>query len=161
MSLSLIVAMDENMLIGNKNTLPWHFKEDLKFFKRTTSGHTVAMGRKTYESIRHSLGGPLPNRTNVVFSRTLETIGGVHVVRDVVGYLRAAAKRDEEVFVIGGAKIYTLALPYANRLYITHVEGEYEGDTHFPDIDFSMFAKVKETKEGPLTFRIYERRHTP
>lgn len=158
MSLSLIVAMDENRLIGNRNTLPWHFKKDLEFFKRTTSGHTVVMGRKTFESIRDALGGPLPNRTNVVFSRSRETIGGASVIRDVEGYLKTAARKEEEIFVIGGAKIYALALPYANRLYITHVEGEYEGDTHFPDIDFSMFKKTKETREGPLTFCIYERR---
>lgn len=161
MSVSLIVAMDENRLIGNKNALPWHFKEDLKFFKRTTSGHTVAMGRKTFESIRDALGGPLPNRKNVVFSRRVESIEGAHVVRDVEAYMKAAAGKDEEIFVIGGAKIYALALPYAKRLYITHVEGAYVGDTYFPDIDFTMFAKVKETREGALTFRILERRQTP
>lgn len=158
MSLSLIVAMDENRLIGNKNALPWHFREDLRFFKRTTDGHTVAMGRKTFESIRDSLGGPLPNRTNVVFSKTIGTLEGASVVHDVEAYLKDAATRDEEIFVIGGAKIYALALPYAKRLYITHVEGEYEGDTTFPEIDFSKFEKVDETIKPPLTFSIYERR---
>lgn len=161
MSLSLIVAMDENRLIGNKNALPWHFKEDLRFFKQTTSGHTVVMGRKTFESIQQSLGGPLPNRKNIVFSKTMDTIEGAHVVNDVEAYLKDAAARDEEIFVIGGAKIYALALPYAKRLYITHVEGEYEGDTTFPEIDFSKFEKVEETKKRPLTFSIYERRQTP
>ena len=158
MSLSLIVAMDKNGLIGNKNTLPWHFKEDLRYFKETTSGHTVVMGRKTFESIRRSLGGPLPNRRNIVFSRTIDRMEDAEVLRDPTAYFSEVRDTDEEIFVIGGATIYALALPYAKRLYITHVDGEYEGDTHFPDIDFSLFKKVRGTKSGPLTFTVYERR---
>ncbi|MGM0435924.1 MAG: dihydrofolate reductase [Bacillota bacterium] len=157
MSLSVIVAMDENRLIGKDNEIPWHFKKDLKYFKRVTEGHTVVMGRKTYESIVNTLGGPLPNRENIVFTRTKESLEGATIIRDVGAFFQEANESDEEIFVIGGARIYTLALPYVDRLYITHVEGEYEGDTYFPDIDMSMFDKTKEEKDGPLTFAIYER----
>ncbi len=157
MSLSLIVAMDKNRLIGNKNTLPWHFKEDLRYFKKMTTGHTVVMGRKTFESILDVLGGPLPNRENIVLSRSMEAVDGAKVIRDATHYFKEASRKDEEVFVIGGANVYALALPYVKTLYITHIDEEYEGDTYFPDIDFSMFDKVKEEHVPPLTFSVYER----
>ena len=157
MSLSIIVAMDENRLIGKNNTIPWHFSKDLKYFKRVTEGHKVVMGRKTYESIQSTLGGPLPNRENVVFSRTKTSIEGATLIRDAGKYLQTGQDQGEEIFVIGGAVIYHLALPYADTLYITHIEGEYEGDTYFPEIDMSLFEKTKEEKDGPLVFAVYER----
>ncbi len=157
MSLSIVVAMDENRLIGKDNAIPWHYKRDLKYFKKLTTHHKVVMGRRTFESIVSTLGAPLPNRENIVLSRTKETLKGATIIRDASAYFSQAMDEDEEIFVIGGARIYALALPYVSKLYITHIEGEYEGDTHFPDIDFSMFKKTKEDAEGPLTFTVYER----
>ncbi len=158
MSLSIIVAMDENRLIGKNNAIPWHFSKDLRYFKRVTEGHKVVMGRKTYESILKTLKTPLPNRENLVFSRTKESIEGATIIRDAGEYFKQAKEKDEEIFIIGGARIYHLALPYADRLYITHIEGEYKGDAYFPEIDMSLFEKTKEDKDGPLEFAVYERK---
>ncbi|MFW6298044.1 MAG: dihydrofolate reductase [Bacillota bacterium] len=157
MSLSIMVAMDKNRLIGKDNALPWHFKEDLKYFKRVTSGHTVLMGRKTFESIRASLGGPLPGRKNLVLSRSLDTLDGAEVIHDATAYFKKAAQKDEEIFVIGGAEVFKAALPYANKLYITSIDAAYEGDTYFPDVDLSAYEKTQEETKGPLTFTVYER----
>ncbi|MFP4077955.1 MAG: dihydrofolate reductase [Bacillota bacterium] len=161
MSLSIMVAMDKNRVIGKDNTLPWHFKDDLRYFKNVTSGHTVLMGRKTFESIKASLGGPLPGRRNIVLSRTASTLQGAEVIRDATAYLKKAASKEEEIFVIGGAEVFKACLPYANRLYITFIDGEYEGDTYFPDVDMTAYEKTKETSKGPLTFTVYERKVRP
>jgi len=157
MSLSIIVAMDENRVIGKANKIPWHFQKDLKYFKDVTSNHKVFMGRKTYESILDSLKMPLPNRESIVLTRTKESLSGAKIIRDASAYFKKMQKSEEEIFVIGGARIYALALPYASKLYITFVEGSYEGDTYFPDIDLSVFQKISELPDGPLTFTVYER----
>ena len=156
--ISIIVAVAQNGVIGDKNSLLWHISEDMRFFKRTTSGHPVIMGRKTYES----LGRPLPNRTNVVISRTLRSIEGC----TVVGSLEEAVAmfpKEEEVFIIGGAQIYAEALAVADRMYITHVDREYDGDTSFPNVDFSKWQLVSverhergEEYEYPFEFRTYD-----
>ena len=127
---SIIVAVAENGVIGDKNTLLWHISEDLKHFKAVTTGHPVIMGRKTYES----LGRPLPNRTNVVITRQQVEIPGCRVVHSL-GEAVALFPGDDEVFVIGGAQIYAQALPLADRFYLTRVFRAYEGDTHFPEWD--------------------------
>ena len=111
---SIIVAVAENGVIGDKNTLLWHISEDLKHFKAVTTGHPVIMGRKTYES----LGRPLPNRTNVVITRQQVEIPGCRVVHSL-GEAVALFPGDDEVFVIGGAQIYAQALPLADRFYLT------------------------------------------
>lgn len=157
MSLSIMVAMDKNRVIGKDNALPWHFKEDLRYFKKVTTGHTVLMGRKTFESIKQSLGGPLPGRRNVVLSRTLDSLKGADVVHDASTYFKKASAKKEEVFVIGGAQVFNAALPYAKRLYITTIDGEYDGDTYFPDVDIDDYEKIQEETSGPLTFTVYER----
>ena len=125
--ISIIVAVAENGVIGDKNALLWHISEDLKHFKAVTTGHPVVMGRKTFES----LGRPLPNRENVVITRQRIEIPGctvVHSLEEAVGLF----SEDEEVFVIGGAQIYAEALPLARRFYLTRVFHAYEGDTRFP-----------------------------
>ena len=126
--ISLIVAVAENGVIGDRNALLWHISEDLRHFKAVTTGHPVVMGRKTWES----LGRPLPNRTNVVITRQNIEIPGctvVHSLEEAVALFPA----DEEVFVIGGAQIYAAALPLARKFYLTRVFRAYEGDTRFPN----------------------------
>lgn len=157
--ISIIVAVAENGVIGDKNSLLWHISEDMRFFKRTTSGHPVIMGRKTYES----LGRPLPNRTNVVISRTTSQIEGCTVVNSLeqaIGLFPA----EEEVFIIGGGQIYALALEIADRIYITRVKHPYQGDTSFPEWRQNEWklTSCEEFERGekyphPFSFEIYER----
>lgn len=156
---SIIVAVAKNGVIGDKNSLLWHISEDLRFFKRTTSGHPVIMGRKTYES----LGRPLPNRTNVVISRTTTAIEGCTVAHSLEEAV-AMFPHDEEIFIIGGSQIYALALDIADRIYITRVEHEYEGDTSFPTWDESQWHLVQSERHEygekfpyPFAFEVYQR----
>lgn len=156
---SIIVAVAQNGTIGDKNSLLWHISEDMRFFKRTTSGHPVIMGRKTYDS----LGRPLPNRTNVVISRTAEHIEGCQIARSLEEAI-ALFPAEEEIFIIGGAQIYALALEVADRIYITRVEHDYEGDTSFPEWDESKWQLVEheaypcgEKFPHPFAFERYER----
>ena len=157
---SIIVAVAQNGTIGDKNALLWHISEDLRFFKRTTSGHPVIMGRKTYDS----LGRPLPNRTNVVISRTAQNIEGCTVVRSLEEAM-ALFPAEEEIFIIGGAQIYALALEVADRIYITRVEHDYEGDTSFPEWNQSKWQLVSreaypcgEKYPHPFAFELYQKK---
>ena len=161
MKLSLICAMAENRVIGRNNSLPWHLSEDLKYFKRTTMGNCIIMGRKTWESI----GRPLPGRTNIVITSNpdLEAEGA-----RVVGSLPAAIKLaesisimdgSEEAFVIGGAGIYQAALPLANRFHLTRVHAQVEGDTLLADFDETQWQEVdrqdfQHTDSNPYDYSI-------
>lgn len=130
MILSLIVALDLKNGIGKDNKLLWHLPADLRYFKRTTSGHTVIMGRKTYESI----GRALPERRNLVVSRQEDFVApGCEVFNDLFDAIRAC-KNESEVFVIGGADIYRQALQVADCLYLTRVRAEFSADTFFPEL---------------------------
>jgi dihydrofolate reductase len=156
---SVIVAVAENGVIGDKNTLLWHISEDLRNFKRVTSGHPVIMGRKTFDS----LGRPLPNRTNVVITRQNLEIEGCKVVHSLEEALSLFSP-EEELFVIGGAQIYAEALPLADRFYLTRVHHAYEGDTSFPKWNESEWTLMEserfergEKYEYPFTIEIYER----
>ena len=127
--ISIIVAMSKNSVIGLRNELPWHISEDLKNFKKITLNHSVIMGRKTY----YSIGKPLKDRKNIVISRdTSLKIDGVDVVNSLE---KAILKTDEssEIFIIGGQQIYSIALPLATHMYITKVNGIFDGDVFFPD----------------------------
>lgn len=127
--ISLIAAISRNHQIGANNQLPWDIKEDLQHFKRITNGSTIIMGRKTFESI----GKPLPNRKNIVLTRDMTfNADGVTVLHSIDDILSVYSKSDSEVFIIGGGEIYTLFLPYAEKLYITLVDIEINGDTNFP-----------------------------
>ncbi len=157
--ISIIVAVAENGVIGDRNTLLWHISEDLRRFKRLTTGHPVVMGRKTCES----LGRPLPNRRNVVITRSETEIAGCEVVHSLDEAL-ALFPADEEVFVIGGAQIYAEALPIADRFYLTRVHCDYEGDTRFPDwnpAEWRLVASERFERGAeypyPFTFETYER----
>jgi len=138
-----IVAMAENRVIGNAGTIPWHLPEDFKFFKATTMGHAILMGRKTYESI----GKPLPGRENIVLSRTMPETQGITVIRSLDGLKEPSDGRD--LFVIGGEEIYRLLLPKVQELYVTKVPQVIEGDTRFPkfEAEFDSGYKVLETAD--------------
>jgi dihydrofolate reductase len=136
--LSLIAAMDRNRLIGSDNRLPWRLPADLAHFKKMTLGKPIVMGRRTFESI----GRPLPGRTNIVLTRSsCLTVEGVLIagsLDDALDLARGAA----EVMVIGGGKVYEQALPQARRLYLTLVDGVFEGDSWFPEIDSALWREV-------------------
>ena len=135
--ISLIWAMDENRVIGYHNQLPWRLPEDLKFFKRVTMGHPIAMGRKTYDSI----GKPLPGRENIVITRDEnydpEGCTVMHSIEEMLDY--AAGNNSEEIFVIGGAEIFKEVLPEADKLYLTMIHHRFEGDTFFPVFDIEKW----------------------
>lgn len=156
MIVSLIVAMARNRVIGIGGRLPWHFSEDLKYFKRLTMSKPIIMGRKTFESI----GKPLPGRVNIVVTRNQNYAAeGVTVVGSLQSAIAHVADF-EEVFVIGGEEIFKLALPAAHRVYLTVIDAEFEGDTFFPHLpsDFKKIAEnVVREKDTDLHFCLYER----
>ena len=134
--LSIIVAISDNYAIGRAGDIPWHIGEDLKYFKRTTLGHTVIMGRRTWESIGSR---PLPGRRNIVVSRTMAAVEGVEVASTLKKAMRMAGRK--EAFVMGGGQLYAAALPLAGRLYITRVHTSVpDADTFFPEIDLSQWT---------------------
>lgn len=154
--LSIIVAMAKGRVIGRHGTLPWHYSEDLKHFKRTTLGHPIIMGRKTFESI----GRALPKRRNIVVSRTMrEAPEGIELCESLGAAIELAGTSDDQAFVIGGARIYEEALQRATRLYVTEIDVEVEGDVFFPELPEGRFREVERRAgdtEG-LTFVTFER----
>ncbi|MCZ6878412.1 MAG: dihydrofolate reductase [Acidobacteria bacterium] len=162
MRLSIIAAMSANRVIGSNNDLPWRLPADWKRFKKLTMGHHLIMGRKTFESI----GQPLPGRTSVVITHQTDyaPVGGVLVAHSIDQALQMVVG-DNEVFVAGGAQIYQQMLPRADRLYLTSIHEEFEGDTDFPEFEESDWQLISE--EGyepdeknpyPYTFLVYERK---
>lgn len=143
-TLALIVAMAQNRVIGRNNNLPWYLSEDLKYFKRVTMGKPIIMGRKTFESI----GRPLPGRTNIIVTRNEDySAAGIKVVHDLtqaISLCESIAEIDgqREAMVIGGAQIYQQALGYADRLYLTEVHAEVEGDAYFPEFKRGDWQEV-------------------
>ena len=161
--LSIIVAKAQNNIIGKDNKLLWHIKDDLKRFKNLTTGHVIIMGRKTFES----LGGILPNRKHIIFSQNPdfkvenENVKIVHSMLEIQEYIES----EEECFVIGGAMIYNLLMPYVNKMYVTEIYKDFEGDTFFPKINLDVWKEVSREK-GPkdlensfdYEYVVYERR---
>ena len=136
--ISVIAAMARNHVIGINNRLPWHLPEDLKHFKTLTMGHHIVMGRKTFES----LPGVLPGRTSVVITRSpVYQAPGCLVVNSIDNAL-AACKGDDEAFIVGGAELYAQALALADRLYLTEIQADYDGDARFPDFDHGQWREV-------------------
>jgi dihydrofolate reductase len=168
MKLSLIAAIAQNGCIGINNKLPWYLPEDLKYFRRLTTGNIVIMGRKTYESI----GKPLPNRSNIVISRNSDFHAeGVKIVTSIDDALKVAQSIAEisdtqEAFIMGGAQIYEQSLPLAQRLYITEVKKTVTGDAFFPSIDLAQWQEIGreahyyEPQDTHYDFVVYERRST-
>lgn len=139
--ISLIVAMSENRVIGRGNALPWRLPDDLKHFKRITTGHAVVMGRKTYDS----MGKPLANRRNIVITRQggfrAEGVTVAHSVEEAI-----AQAGEGEVFIIGGAEIYKAAMPFVTRMYVTLIGADMEGDTYFPEFSRSEWRLIEQTE---------------
>lgn len=159
--LSIIAAVSENNAIGKDNQLLWHLPADLKHFKALTTGHTIIMGRKTFDSI----GKPLPNRRSIVVSRnTALKIEGVELAYTLEDALRLAGNK-EEVFIIGGAEIYRQSLPFADKIYLTRVHQQHEADAFFPEIDPGIWKETASATFQPdekntisYTFSTLERR---
>jgi len=144
MKLAIIVAQAANRVIGIENNLPWHLPEDLKYFKQVTMGKPIIMGRKTYESI----GRPLPGRTNIVITRNADfSAEGVRVVSSLDAARELAEsiceiEGHQEVMVIGGSQIYGQTLPVADRLYLTQVHADVEGDAWFPEFNVDQWQEM-------------------
>lgn len=153
--LSIIVAVDENFLIGNGNDLPWNEPEDLKYFKKVTLGHSLIMGYNTYLSIVNRIGKTLPGRTSYVLTYEKELKHDAIIVDNIDELINKF--KDEELFVIGGKMVYEMLLPKADKLYLTRIEGAHEGNVYFPTINFSEFKLISSKKENNLTFEVYER----
>lgn len=157
--ISLLVAYDLNRVIGIDNKMPWHIPEELKYFKKVTMGKAMVMGRKTFESI----GRPLPGRLNIIVTRNKEyEADGVEVFHDLQKAIERGKEYSEEVVIIGGAEIFNLSIDFADRLYITIIRKEYEGDTFFPEHDdrWKLVSQSEDhfTKEGiPYSYLVYDR----
>ena len=143
MTVSLIAALTKNYVIGKNNDLPWHLPDDMRYFMQTTSRHTVIMGRKNYDSIPEKFR-PLPNRTNIVVTRQPDFVApGCKVVHALEkGIALAQTLNETEVFIIGGSEIYALGMPFTQRMYLTEIQAEIQGDTHFPSVDKSAWKEV-------------------
>jgi dihydrofolate reductase len=159
MKISIIVAVSKNGVIGSEGGLPWHIPEDLKRFKKITQHHPVIMGRKTYESI----GKILPQRENIIITRQKDYhIEGAAIVHSFQDALELCQSMDtEEVFVIGGESIYREALKHLDRIYLTRIHREYEGESTFPEIVMDDYTKILEEAHGgdpPFSFLILDRK---
>ncbi len=140
-NLSIIAAMDRNRIIGKDNDIPWHIPHDLKHFKDITTGHTIIMGRKNFESLPKLL----PNRSHIVITsnknyKVHETVKVVYSIEEAI----EAAPENEEVFVVGGGNIYQQFMDKVNKLYLTFIDASFEGDVYFPEIDFSQYLNKKQ-----------------
>jgi len=163
MRVSLIVAWADDQVIGSENELPWRLPADLAHFKRLTMGHHLVLGRKTWDSI----GRPLPGRTMVVISRTSpelpEPVRRARTFKEAIDLARGNG--EDEVFVAGGASIYALALPIADRIYLTRIDAVIEGDTRFPAVNWREWRQVEsvdhvadDSNPYPYRFEIWDRR---
>lgn len=146
MNFSLVVAIAENNIIGGNNKLLWHLPADMRYFRLLTTNNIVIMGRKTFDSI----GKPLPNRTNIVISRNErqydEGILKVDSLEKALEKAEILRKTDQQIFVIGGAQIYQMALANAQNLYVTEVKASFDGDTFFPKIDKDIWHEASREK---------------
>ncbi len=144
--LSILVAMARNRVIGQNNTLPWHLPADLRHFKSLTMGKTIVMGRKTYQSI----GRPLPGRANIIITRQTgyEVPGGVVVnsIEDALKVCRETSAHDSENFIIGGEKLYRQTIAICQRMYITEIQRDFEGDTFFPEFNPDDWEETQRDK---------------
>jgi dihydrofolate reductase len=154
MGINLIAAMTRKRVIGKNNALLWHIPDDLKNFKKITESHPVIMGRKTFESI----GRPLPNRTNFVVSRSTISPEGVIACSSVEDALEKAKRINSTVFVIGGAQIYAQTIALADKLFISYVKNNFEGDAFFPMFDENDFVIEEKKDFDDFEFVVYKRK---
>ena len=151
LKLIAVAAMASNRVIGKNGQLPWRLSEDLKFFKELTSGHAVIMGRKTFDSI----GRPLPNRKNIIISKSLQRAhAGTILVKSIEEILSADLGLTGELYVIGGAQVYESLMPHISELFLSYIHQEYSGDTTFPEFE-NTFGDYKLIKQ----FDQFEVRH--
>jgi dihydrofolate reductase len=157
MLISAIAAMSENRVIGKGNQLPWHIPRDMKWFRKTTLGHPIIMGRKTFESVNKVL----PGRENIIVSRQMDyQVPGGFVVSTLENALELCKGKADEVFIVGGAELYRLALPQLDRLYLTQIHQIIEGDAFFPEFswdDFKLVSREDYKEEYSFSFFILER----
>lgn len=160
--IAAIAAMSRNRVIGKDNGMPWHIPEEFKYFKRTTMGKPIIMGRKSFDALG---GKPLPGRPHIIISREPSSVQGdvtaVSTIEEAIAKGREYAKRDgvNEVFIVGGAQIYKLAMPMLERLYLTIIDYDYDGDTLFPEINPSLWHEVSSTpveNDPPYTLKIFD-----
>ncbi len=136
-----VAAMSNNRVIGVKGTLPWHFPEDLKFFKNLTTGHAVVMGRKTYQSIGH----PLPNRQNIILSKTMDQPAqGTELYNSIGDFIDDFKDTSDPIFIIGGAQIYSSLMNMTREIYLTHIYKDYDGDAKFPPFETEFTLNKKQ-----------------
>ena len=153
----ILAAVAKNGVIGAKNDLPWYLPEDLKRFRELTTGKTVLMGANTYESIVKRLGKPLPNRKNIVvsFDKNYKVAEGVSLYNSLDEAIEK--NKHEDLWIIGGASIYKQTMDKADKLYITHIDREVEGDVFFPKISTKEWSLVTEEEHPGYRFAIYEK----
>lgn len=166
MIISMIAAMGSNRVIGKDNDIPWHLPDDFKFFKETTKGHHVIMGRKNWESLPHAFQ-PLPGRTNIIITRQKDyDAKGEPVVTTLEEALEIAKNNNEpEVFIIGGGEIYRMGLACADKIYLTEIDGEFDGQVTFPEFDKSKWEEtsrehhtIDEKHKFSFDFVVYSRK---
>lgn len=153
--INIISGFPKNRVIGKGPDLPWHIPEDLKHFKEITTGKTIIMGLVTYKSI----GKALPNRNNIVMSFNKIDLEDADVATSVDEALEIAKSYEKEIFIIGGASIYKLFLPLADKMYISHIKEDYEGDVYFPEYNENDWLIKHEEDKGPFIFKIYKRKN--
>lgn len=154
--ISIVVALDDKLLIGKKdssNGMPWHNKEDLQHFKRTTLNQTIVMGKTTYQAI----GRPLPNRKTIIVSRCGFNDDRVEVRNDLISLIKEYKDKEEDLFICGGASIYKQALPYVDKLIISRIPGSHTGETYFPNFDGLGFELVEEIQLETFVLQIYKK----
>ena len=161
MKLAIIAAISENNVIGNKGKIPWHISEDLKRFKKLTLNHPVIMGRNTYFSILEQLGKPLPNRTNIVLSNdpNFNSDEQIIVARTLSEAVKKASNLDEQIYFIGGQKVYEQAIKIANYMHLTLVKGIYDGDAFFPKLNSQEWREVFREYHENFSFADYNRKY--
>ena len=153
--ISLIWAMSETNLIGKDNKIPWHVKEDLLYYKEKTKGQTVLMGENTYDSLKgYYKTKPLPYGKIYVASLSERSFSDAIKVSDVTSFLK---NNKEDLFVVGGATIYKLALPFADYLYVSIIKGNYEGDTYFPSVNWQEYHLNSKRETEKVIYNVYER----
>jgi dihydrofolate reductase len=165
MRISIIVAVTENNVIGRNNDLPWHLPTDMKYFKDTTMGHCVVMGRKNFESIPPKYS-PLVGRTNIVVTRQKDyNAEGAVVVNSIDAAIEFSKSRNEtECFITGGGEIFAQTIELCDRIYLTRIHATIEGDVHFPEVDMNVWKEISrkdvspdEKNNYPFSFLVYER----
>lgn len=151
----IIAALTGNRVIGNNNTMPWHVSEESRQFQRFTTGNTLIMGRKTFESLDNR---PLPRRKTVVVSRTLSDTKGIDVCKTLVDAVEKARSYGKKIFIMGGSDVYCQALPLADKMYLSYIKKDYAGDAYFPEFDESEWEITKEEDHPEFVFVVYKRK---